>query len=120
VYALYFNFSIALLSSPHVSFAGPGAIQTPSFTTNTSAIFLNWTSPTGQVFSYKVERSKPGDLWDSIHTKDTSTTLSNLTSGTSYTIKITAIAGDNITEGETHTINQVTTSKPQFFSLSIL
>ncbi|XP_072241597.1 receptor-type tyrosine-protein phosphatase eta [Leuresthes tenuis] len=87
----------------------PGAIQTPSFTTNTTAIFLNWFPPPGQVFSYKVDWRKHEDSWVSKHVKDTSTTLSNLTPGTCYTVNITAIAGDNKTEGDTHTFNQVTT-----------
>ncbi|XP_075325609.1 receptor-type tyrosine-protein phosphatase beta [Odontesthes bonariensis] len=97
----------------------PGAIPTAhSININTSTIVLNWTSPTGQVFRYKVEWSKAGDS-RVLHTNDTSATLLDLIPGTNYTINITAVAGDNKTEGEPHKI-QVTTKPAEVANLAVV
>ncbi|XP_061578753.1 receptor-type tyrosine-protein phosphatase beta-like [Cololabis saira] len=87
----------------------PGKIGSPSLSTNTTSISLNWASPTGQVFMYKVVWDEAGGSQPlSVFTNKNSSVLSNLIPGTSYTITITAVAGDNQTEGEPCTVNDAT------------
>ncbi|XP_042371460.1 receptor-type tyrosine-protein phosphatase eta-like, partial [Plectropomus leopardus] len=85
----------------------PGQIGKHTDFTNTSSIFVNWTSPPGEVFLYRVEWHNNGVLLI-IYTNNTFTVLSDLIPGTTYIITITAIAGDNRTKGEGYTFNSVT------------
>uniref|UniRef100_G3PAL9 protein-tyrosine-phosphatase n=1 Tax=Gasterosteus aculeatus aculeatus TaxID=481459 RepID=G3PAL9_GASAC len=88
----------------------PGEIGTPTVSTNTSSISLNWTSPPGEVFKFRLEWSSNGDMRN-MCTYDNFAVISELIPGTSYTISVIAIAGDNQTEGRAHRITAVT--KPE-------
>ncbi|XP_037623767.1 receptor-type tyrosine-protein phosphatase eta isoform X4 [Sebastes umbrosus] len=85
----------------------PGEIGEPTVSTNTSSISLNWTSPPGEVFKYRVEWHSDGATIK-IFTYDTFAVLSDLIPGTSYTISVIAIARDNQTEGNRRTFTSVT------------
>ncbi|XP_049928086.1 receptor-type tyrosine-protein phosphatase eta isoform X2 [Epinephelus moara] len=85
----------------------PGKIVRFDYSTNTSSISLNWTSPPGEVFMYKVEWHN-GEATMSRFTHSTSAVLSDLLAGTRYTITVIAIAGDNHTDGEGYTSTVVT------------
>ncbi|XP_078024164.1 receptor-type tyrosine-protein phosphatase eta isoform X8 [Epinephelus lanceolatus] len=85
----------------------PGKIVRLDYSTNTSSISLNWTSPPGEVFMYKVEWHNGGATM-SRFTHSTSAVLSDLLAGTHYTITVIAIAGDNHTDGEGYTSTVVT------------
>ncbi|KAL7403339.1 hypothetical protein ABVT39_027926 [Epinephelus coioides] len=85
----------------------PGKIVRLDYSTNTSSISLNWTSPPGEVFMYKVEWHNGGATM-SRFTHNTSAVLSDLLAGTRYTITVIAIAGDNHTDGEGYTSTIVT------------
>ncbi|XP_056244328.1 tenascin-X isoform X2 [Seriola aureovittata] len=74
---------------------------------NTSSISVNWTSPPGEVFMYRLEWHNGGVLMTK-YTNDTFAVLSELISGTNYTITVTAVAGDNETEGDPYTFTSVT------------
>ncbi|XP_039665211.1 receptor-type tyrosine-protein phosphatase eta isoform X4 [Perca fluviatilis] len=88
----------------------PGKIGELTVSTNTSSISLNWTSPPGAVFTYKVKWHNDV-AWMSRYTNSTFAVLSDLIPGTNYIISIVAIAGDNHTEGECSTFSSVT--KPE-------
>ncbi|XP_073327843.1 uncharacterized protein [Pagrus major] len=89
---------------------GPGKIAVPTVSTTTTSISLNWTKPPGEVFKYRVEWNNGGALM-SMLTSDTSAELSPLIPGTTYTITVIAVAGDNQTEGDGQTLTSVT--KPE-------
>ncbi|XP_078113681.1 receptor-type tyrosine-protein phosphatase eta-like isoform X1 [Sander vitreus] len=88
----------------------PGKIGEPTVSTNTSSISLNWTSPPGAVFVYRVEWHNGGALMIR-YTDTTFAVLLDLIPGTNYTISIVAVAGDNRTKGECSTFISVT--KPE-------
>ncbi|XP_062418961.1 receptor-type tyrosine-protein phosphatase eta [Pungitius pungitius] len=88
----------------------PGEIRTPTVSTNTSSISLQWTSPPGEVFKYRLEWTSNGDMRN-VCTHDNFAVLSELIPGTSYTISVIAVAGDNQTEGQAHRLTAVT--KPE-------
>ncbi|XP_055365802.1 receptor-type tyrosine-protein phosphatase eta [Betta splendens] len=91
-------------------FTRPGQIGAPTVNQSTSIISLTWTSPSGQVFQYKVvwqSNGAPTTTYTSIN----SVVLSNLASGTLYTITISGVAGDNQTEGNPYTLMSFT--RPQ-------
>lgn len=77
---------------------------------NTSSISLKWNSPPGLDLKYGVEWNSSKDAM-SRQTDSTSTVLLGLIPGTSYTIRITAVDGDNLT-GEPHTFAVVTSNLP--------
>lgn len=86
--------------------AGPGKVAGISVDTNTSSISLYWTSPLGLTLRYRVEwTSGTGPLW----TVDTSAVLLGLIPGSSYTITITVMVGNNVT-GEPYTLTAVTSN----------
>uniref|UniRef100_A0A3Q1AWF7 protein-tyrosine-phosphatase n=1 Tax=Amphiprion ocellaris TaxID=80972 RepID=A0A3Q1AWF7_AMPOC len=89
----------------------PGEIENLTMSTNTTAISLNWTKPPGQVFDYKVEWDNGGTPMIRFTSNETFAMLSDLIPGTNYTITITAVAGDNKTEGDGHTFSSFT--KPE-------
>ncbi|XP_056244337.1 receptor-type tyrosine-protein phosphatase H [Seriola aureovittata] len=74
---------------------------------NTSSISVNWASPPGEVFMYRLEWHNGGVLMTR-YTNDTFAVLSELISGTNYTITVTAVAGDNETEGDPYTFTSFT------------
>lgn len=79
-----------------------------SVDTNTSSISLKWNSPPGLNLKYRVEwNSSEGPR--SVQAGSTSAVLLRLIPGTSYTISITAVVGDNVT-GEPHTFSVVTSN----------
>ncbi|XP_050929430.1 receptor-type tyrosine-protein phosphatase eta isoform X11 [Lates calcarifer] len=88
----------------------PGIVLEPDTSQNTSSIYLNWDPPLGQAFKYRLEWHNGGALMTR-HTTDTSAVLSELIPGTEYIITITAIAGDNKTEGEPYSFTSAT--KPE-------
>ncbi|XP_028442176.1 receptor-type tyrosine-protein phosphatase eta [Perca flavescens] len=88
----------------------PGKIGELTVSTNTVSISLNWTSPPGAVFTYKVTWHN-SVAWMSRYTNSTFAVLSDLIPGTNYIISIVAIAGDNHTEGEYSIFSLVT--KPE-------
>lgn len=71
-----------------------------------------WASPPGQVFMYRLEWHSGGAVM-TLYTADTFAVLSELIPGTNYTVTVTAIAGDNQTEGDPFSFTSVT-SKPHF------
>ncbi|XP_031138584.1 receptor-type tyrosine-protein phosphatase eta isoform X2 [Sander lucioperca] len=88
----------------------PGKIGEPTVSTNTSSISVNWTSPPGAVFMYRVEWDNGGALMIR-YTDSTFAVLLDLIPGTIYTISIVAVAGNNRTKGECSTFISVT--KPE-------
>ncbi|XP_077424965.1 receptor-type tyrosine-protein phosphatase eta-like [Vanacampus margaritifer] len=86
----------------------PGIIHNLSASANTSAISLKWIPPDGEVFIYKVMWHSGGAQSIKYTNDGSAVLLSDLVSGTSFTITIVCIAGDNQTEGEPYTIVQVT------------
>ncbi|XP_023811935.1 receptor-type tyrosine-protein phosphatase eta-like [Oryzias latipes] len=65
----------------------------------TSSISLNWTEPLGNSSFYRVQW-KNGSSTLNINVFDKTTTISNLTAGDRYDIKVIAVAADDQTEGE--------------------
>ncbi|XP_039989379.1 receptor-type tyrosine-protein phosphatase eta isoform X2 [Xiphias gladius] len=88
----------------------PGIIGNPNPSQNTSSISLMWASPPGQVFMYRLEWHSGGAVM-TLYTADTFAVLSELIPGTNYTVTVTAIAGDNQTEGDPFSFTSVT--KPE-------
>ncbi|KAM9351963.1 receptor-type tyrosine-protein phosphatase eta-like [Symphorus nematophorus] len=93
-------------SSAVIRYTKPGQIGNRNVSTNTSSISLNWKPPPGEVSMYRVEWDNGGALMIR-YTNDAFAVLSDLIPGTSYTIKIIAVAGDNTT-GEPCTFSSVT------------
>ncbi|KAM3608811.1 uncharacterized protein V6R79_005192 [Siganus canaliculatus] len=85
----------------------PGKIQKPTRSTNTSSITLNWTLPFGDAVAYKVQVYGGPSPKTETETNEKSAVLRDLIPGTSYTITITALAGDN-SRGEPCTFTAVT------------
>lgn len=106
--------TVMLCSSPLLSSVGPGKIGEHTVDTYPSSISLNWASPPGEVFKYRVEWNK-GDPPMFRYTYDSFAVLSDLIPGTTYTITVVAVAGDNLA-GEPYTFTSVT-SKPHFLYL---
>ena len=89
---------------------GPGIIGNYHIVSQTtSSISLNWTPPPGEVFMYRLEWHSGGALMTR-HINDNSTVLSELISGTEYTVTVTAVAGDNETEGDPRTFTSATSN----------
>lgn len=87
---------------------GPGKVVLHSMDTNTSSISLNWASPPGLEFEYRVVWNS-GNNPMSTQTVSTSAVLFGLVPGTNYTIMITVVVGDNVT-GEPYTLSAVTSN----------
>ncbi|XP_041794912.1 receptor-type tyrosine-protein phosphatase eta isoform X3 [Chelmon rostratus] len=90
-------------STAFTQYTKPGKITQLLVDRNTTSISLTWTPPPGEVFMYRVEWQVDRSA---ITTNDTFAVLSELIPGTSYTITITAVAGDQY--GEPYTISSVT------------
>ncbi|XP_045562202.1 receptor-type tyrosine-protein phosphatase eta isoform X3 [Salmo salar] len=65
----------------------------------TSSVSLNWTQPEGNRSFYRVEWTD-GNISGSQNTTGTSVNVTALTAGMQYNFTVTAVAGDNTTEGE--------------------
>ncbi|KAI5626890.1 receptor-type tyrosine-protein phosphatase eta-like, partial [Silurus asotus] len=63
----------------------------------TSSLFLNWTEPIGKSSFFKVQWGN--DITLNSTTSNTFYDITNLSPGVNYTILISAVAADNITEG---------------------
>ncbi|XP_041651491.1 receptor-type tyrosine-protein phosphatase beta isoform X4 [Cheilinus undulatus] len=75
----------------------------------TSSMFLNWTKPRGESPSFRVQwKIKNGKLIDTVNVTETSINITDLTAGVQYDISVTAVAGDNTTEGESSTVSKYT------------
>ncbi|XP_074533307.1 receptor-type tyrosine-protein phosphatase beta [Halichoeres trimaculatus] len=72
----------------------PGKIGSHSAVPTSSSISLNWTAPPGEVSRYKIEWHNGGSVME-IYIQGTSTVISDLSPGTSYTIQISAENGAN-------------------------
>ncbi|XP_023207016.1 receptor-type tyrosine-protein phosphatase beta isoform X4 [Xiphophorus maculatus] len=80
------------------------------FNVTTSSLFVYWTKPKGNSSFYRVHW-KGGRINDQINVSETSLTISNLTAGEQYTITVTAVAADKLTEGKSETV--VIYTKPE-------
>ncbi|XP_025765267.1 titin [Oreochromis niloticus] len=76
----------------------------------TSSIFVSWTKPVGNSSFYKVQWTGGGRNF-SVNVYETSYNIANLTAGVQYEITVTAVAGDNYTEGQSATVTKYT--KPE-------
>lgn len=70
-----------------------------TFNQNNTAIGLSWIPPPGQVFVYRIEWNSGGTT-NIPSTNNSAAVLSNLSPGTNFTIQISAVAGDNQTQGD--------------------
>ncbi|XP_043980901.1 receptor-type tyrosine-protein phosphatase eta isoform X2 [Gambusia affinis] len=78
----------------------PEAVNSLTVTeVTTSSLFVNWTKPKGSSSFYRVQW-KGGEINDQRNVSETSLTISNLTAGEQYTITVTAVAADKLTEGK--------------------
>ncbi|XP_053332124.1 receptor-type tyrosine-protein phosphatase eta-like isoform X2 [Clarias gariepinus] len=73
----------------------------------TSSLFLNWTEPIGKRSFFKVQWSV-GSITLSLTTSNTFFNFTDLNPGVSYTFLISAVAADNITEGEAISLSAYT------------
>ncbi|KAM9807799.1 receptor-type tyrosine-protein phosphatase eta-like [Neosynchiropus ocellatus] len=71
----------------------------------TSSIAVSWTEPVGAVSSYKVQWAD--GMMEAV-ANETSKLITELASGTEYTITVSAVAQDGLTEGETAAVSQYT------------
>ncbi|XP_040894108.1 receptor-type tyrosine-protein phosphatase eta [Toxotes jaculatrix] len=77
---------------------------------STSSVALNWTAPEGNSSSYRVQWTS-GNVSGTNTVSETSVTISNLTAGVQYTITVTAVAYDGVTDGQSSTVQRYT--KPE-------
>uniref|UniRef100_A0A3Q1EYV8 protein-tyrosine-phosphatase n=1 Tax=Acanthochromis polyacanthus TaxID=80966 RepID=A0A3Q1EYV8_9TELE len=73
----------------------------------TSSISLNWTKPEGNSSFYRVQWTG-GDIHDSVNVNETFVVITGLTAGVQYTISVTAVALDRLTEGQSDAVSQYT------------
>ncbi|KAK7891716.1 hypothetical protein WMY93_023679 [Mugilogobius chulae] len=77
----------------------PGSVTSPTVTeVTTSSLNLTWIQPPGSVSSYKVTWSG-GSKNGTENTNQPTIHIPNLTPGVEYTVTVTAVAGDGLTEG---------------------
>ena len=70
-------------------------------------MFVSWTEPEGNSSFYRVEW-KGGEISGSENVSETNKNITDLTAGVQYEIKVTAVAEDNLTEGESVSVHQYT------------
>ncbi len=98
-------FSIAFVS---LSLTEPEVVKNLTVTEiTTSSVSLNWTEPAGKRSFYRVQWTN-GNLTKSDKVNETHITINNLTAGVQYKITVTAVAGDDRTEGQNTTVSQYT------------
>ncbi|XP_063757414.1 receptor-type tyrosine-protein phosphatase eta isoform X2 [Eleginops maclovinus] len=73
----------------------------------TSSIFVMWIKPEGNSSCYRVQWINGGEPENDTVT-ETQITISNLTAGVQYDINVTAVANDDLTEGQSTTVSQYT------------
>ncbi|KAM4554445.1 receptor-type tyrosine-protein phosphatase eta-like, partial [Fundulus diaphanus] len=91
-------------------FTKPEVVTDLSVTNKTTiSVFVTWTKPKGSSSFYRVKLTG-GALWEK-NVSETFLNITDLTAGEQYTISVTALAADNLTEG----LNQIvsTYSKPE-------
>ncbi|XP_039470652.1 receptor-type tyrosine-protein phosphatase eta isoform X2 [Oreochromis aureus] len=71
----------------------------------TSSVFVSWTKPVGNSSFYKVQWTGTSG---SVNVYETFYDIPNLTAGVQYEITVTAVAGDNYTEGQSATVTNYT------------
>ncbi|XP_029993262.1 receptor-type tyrosine-protein phosphatase beta isoform X5 [Sphaeramia orbicularis] len=92
----------------------PGKILSPTVSSTTSSLSLNWTKPHGVVFTYKLTIDYSGGNPETQYSNAATAEFSELIPGTQYTVTITAVAGDNKTQGENYTLSAFTyPAKPE-------
>lgn len=97
----------------------PNKIPPPSTPEiSTSSVFLKWDTPGKGVFSFRVQWS--GDGTGVKVTNDTFYNITGLTPGVQYTFSITAVAADNLTEGDPIVIPICTSTFSTFPTFSCL
>ncbi|XP_027857464.1 receptor-type tyrosine-protein phosphatase eta isoform X7 [Xiphophorus couchianus] len=77
------------------------------FNVTTSSLFVYWTKPKGSSSFYRIHW-KGGEISLQRNVSETSLTISNLTAGEQYTINVTAVAADKLTEGKNETVVKYT------------
>ncbi|XP_072525483.1 tenascin-X-like isoform X3 [Salminus brasiliensis] len=65
----------------------------------TNSLFMNWTEPVGQRYFFKVQWTHDNGTSNTT-TINTSLNITDLTAGVNYTIRVSAVAADNSTEGK--------------------
>ncbi|XP_008298883.1 receptor-type tyrosine-protein phosphatase eta isoform X2 [Stegastes partitus] len=112
-----YNITVTAVADDHVTkgasatvsqYTKPGQIENLNVSTTTTSISLTWSAPPGQVSDYKVEWVHGGTPMTRFTSNNPSAVLSDLTPGTRYTITVTAVAGDNETQGEPVTNTSIT------------
>ncbi|XP_047675780.1 titin [Tachysurus fulvidraco] len=99
-------FAVAADNKTEGNYSCVSAYTKPDVPTNltvtditTSSLFLIWTQPIGERFFFKVQWSNDNITMNST-TRNTFFNITDLSPGVSYTFLISAVAADNITEGE--------------------
>uniref|UniRef100_A0A8C4DIL8 protein-tyrosine-phosphatase n=1 Tax=Dicentrarchus labrax TaxID=13489 RepID=A0A8C4DIL8_DICLA len=97
-----------------ISPLSPLSLTEPEAVTNltsteitTSSVFLNWTEPEGKKSFYRVQWTD-GNITQSDNVTQTHINISTLIPGVQYTITVTAVADDNITEGQSTSVTLYT------------
>ena len=73
----------------------------------TSSVFLSWTEPVGNSSLYRVQWSD-GNVTKNDSVTQTHINITNLTAGVQYEISVTAVANDNVTEGQSTSVTPYT------------
>eukprot|EP00063_Salmo_salar_P005253 XP_013980088.1 PREDICTED: receptor-type tyrosine-protein phosphatase eta-like isoform X1 [Salmo salar] len=90
------------------TFTKPAIIRNPTVSEiTTSSMSLSWTEPEGNSSFYRVEWTD-GSKTMNRTTHETAFNINELTAGVWYTFRVTAVAGDNMTEGVAYVTNQTT------------
>ncbi|XP_069053830.1 tenascin-X-like [Lepisosteus oculatus] len=91
------------------TFTVPGSITNLTASNiNTSSLLLNWTAPSGNVGSYRVEVSGP--TAQSLTVSTSSVQITGLSPGSNYSLQVVAVAADNVTVGSPVSITTFTVS----------
>lgn len=73
----------------------------------TSSISVNWTKPFGHLHFYKVHWTD-ANITGELNLTDTVINITNLTPGVIHEITVSAVAGDNYTEGAKYSVSLYT------------
>ncbi|XP_051778837.1 receptor-type tyrosine-protein phosphatase eta-like [Erpetoichthys calabaricus] len=88
-------------------FTKPGIVSNLNIgNIDTTSIFLSWSPPSGSAASYRVEVT--GVSVTNVTTNSAFATVTGLTPGSMYTLKVLALAGDSVTQGDPVTITTYT------------
>ncbi|CAN9498789.1 unnamed protein product [Ophioblennius macclurei] len=86
----------------------PETVKDLDATSTTSSIFVSWTEVGGKKSGYRINLTNGVE---EVRTTETSRNITDLTAGTLYHVTVTAVAEDNVTEGEGSTLQKYT--KPE-------